>query len=97
MTTRHFDPIGKFLYTKDDMGNYHSYDDQPAIEYLDGSAKLWYRNGLIHRFDKPAIIYYHVSPEPIEIGDYLDYCSNGFYFKMLHCDFYENGIFMPPL
>jgi hypothetical protein len=57
MATRHFDPIGKFLYTKDDMGNYHSYDDQPAIEYLDGSElKIWYKNGLIHRDGKHAII-----------------------------------------
>ena len=36
MTTIHYVPIGKFKYTKDDMGNYHSYNDQPAIEYLDG-------------------------------------------------------------
>jgi hypothetical protein len=50
MATTHFDPIGKFLYTKDDMGNYHSYDDNPAIEYLDDSElKIWYKHGLIHR------------------------------------------------
>lgn len=72
MATVQFDPIGKFLYTKDDMGNYHSYDDKPAIEYLDGSElKIWYKNGLIHReFDtnnsyfseyKYAIIYRNMN------------------------------------
>jgi hypothetical protein len=49
MATIQFDPIGKFKYTKNDCGQYHSYNDEPAIEYLDGSAKLWYKNGLIHR------------------------------------------------
>jgi hypothetical protein len=97
MATVHFDQIGKFLYTKDDIGNYHSYNDNPAIEYLDGSCKIWYKNGLIHRIDNPAIIYYYVSPELISLGNYLDYWANGFYFKMLRCDFYENGIFIPPL
>ena len=57
MATIQFDPIGKFKYTKNDCGQYHSYNDEPAIEYLDGSAKLWYQNGLIHRIDKPAIIH----------------------------------------
>ena len=56
MATTQIDPIGRFKYTKDDMGNYHSYDDDPAIEYLDGTIKIWYRNGLIHRENKPAII-----------------------------------------
>lgn len=56
MATIQFDPIGKFKYTKNDMNQYHSYNDEPAIEYLDGSAKIWYKNGLIHRENKPAII-----------------------------------------
>ncbi len=56
MATIHFDPIGKFKYTKDDMGNYHSYNDKPAIEYLDRSAQLWFKNGLLHRENKPAIV-----------------------------------------
>ncbi len=58
MATIHFDPIGKFKYTKDDMGNYHSYNDEPAIEYLDGSElKIWYKNGLIHRENEKRIIH----------------------------------------
>lgn len=56
MATTQIEPIGRFKYTKDDNGNYHSYDDEPAIEYLDGTIKIWYRNGLIHRDNKPAII-----------------------------------------
>ena len=80
MATIHFDPIGKFKYTKDDMGNYHSYDDEPAIEYLDGSAKLWYKNGLIHRIDKPAIIYI-TEPNIKEIGHENDSGSLRNYFK----------------
>jgi len=56
MATIQVDPIGKFKYTMNDMNQYHSYNDEPAIEYLDGSAKIWYKNGLLHRDDKPAII-----------------------------------------
>jgi hypothetical protein len=56
MATIQFDPIGKFKYTKNDMNQYHSYNDMPAIEYLDGSSKIWYKNGLIHRENQPAII-----------------------------------------
>ncbi len=63
MATIQFDPIGKFKYTKNDMNQYHSYNDEPAIEYLDGSAKIWYKNGLIHREDKPAIIKLTMTPE----------------------------------
>lgn len=68
-----FDPIGKFLYTKDDNGCYHSYDDKPAIEYLDETQlKIWYKNGLIHRdfnFElrnqKYAIIYKNIHKQDI--------------------------------
>jgi hypothetical protein len=58
MATIQFDPIGKFKYTKNDMGQYHSYDDEPAIDYVDGSCKIWYKNGLIHRnkINGPSII-----------------------------------------
>jgi hypothetical protein len=56
MATIQFDPIGKFKYTMNDMNQYHSYNDEPAIEYLDCSAKIWYKNGLIHRDNEPAIV-----------------------------------------
>lgn len=58
MATIQFDPIGKFKYTKDDIGQYHSYNDEPAIDYVDGSCKIWYKNGLIHRnkINGPSII-----------------------------------------
>jgi hypothetical protein len=57
MATIQFDPIGKFKYTKKlHCNEYHSYDDMPAIEYLDGSIKIWYKDGLIHRDNEPAII-----------------------------------------
>ena len=56
MATVQFDPIGKFKYTKDDMGNYHSYNDEPAIDYIDGSCKIWYKNGVIHRENLPSFI-----------------------------------------
>ena len=85
MATIQIDTIGRFKYTKDDMGQYHSYDDDPAIEYLDGTIKIWYRNGLIHRDDKPAIIrnnydgrmieefYYNgIKPEKINLDIKID-------------------------
>ena len=38
-------------------GQYHSYNDKPAIIESDG-AKFWYKNNRLHRNnDKPAIIY----------------------------------------
>jgi hypothetical protein len=53
------DTIGKFKYTTNSEGQYHSYDDVPAIEYLDGSnLKIWMVNGVLHRnSSKAAIIY----------------------------------------
>ncbi len=95
MTTIQIDEKVLFKYTKNEIGNYHSYNDDPAIEYLDGSIKIWYDNGLIHRINNPAMIRKHYS------GDII----NEFYnFGKLHSyndkpaitgnnlsDFYENG------
>jgi len=50
------DPINKFKYTKDSDGEYHSYNDGPAIEYFDGT-KIWMTHGILDRDEKcgPAL------------------------------------------
>ncbi len=57
MATYQFEEFGKFKYTKDSLGKYHSFDDKPAIEYLDESKlKIWYKHGVIHRdFEKQTL------------------------------------------
>ena len=45
------------VVTVDSNGNYHSYDDQPAIIRDNGKTRFWYRNGVIHREDGPAVIW----------------------------------------
>ena len=100
MVTIQFDPIGKFKYTKNDCGQYHSYNDEPAIEYLDGSAKLWYKNGLIHRIDKPAIIHRNydggINEEYYFMGTkFADYEESGrkCVFFCDNCDIEEMDVF----
>jgi len=46
---------GIIRYTKDDSGQFHSYNDEPAIEYVDGS-KEWYKHGKFHRDNGYATI-----------------------------------------
>ena len=36
-------------------GNYHSYDDLPAVRYSGGSLE-WYKDGKVHRFGEFAYI-----------------------------------------
>lgn len=52
------------FYTVDDDGQFHSFDDAPAIviesyvqddEYIEG-YKAWYKHGKLHREDGPAVI-----------------------------------------
>lgn len=64
-----FNASAKFKYTTDDEGEYHSYDDLPAIEYLDETnTKIWMWHGLIHReSQKAAIIFttnYNANANP---------------------------------
>lgn len=44
----HYDSIGKFTYTVDEAGKYHSYNDKPAINYHNGSY-VWMKHGVLHR------------------------------------------------
>jgi hypothetical protein len=49
MATYKWDFINKFKYTKDAEGEYHSFNDLPAIEYFDGSGtQIWMYHGLVH-------------------------------------------------
>jgi hypothetical protein len=43
-------------FTKDENGLYHSYNDLPAIEYIDNSTtRIWMNMGYVHRGNnKPA-------------------------------------------
>ena len=44
------------LYTKNKNGQWHSFNDMPAIIRSNGS-KYWYKDGYLHRDnDKPAVI-----------------------------------------
>ena len=41
--------------TRDSAGRLHSFNDEPAVHYSDGTM-VWYRKGKIHREKGPAII-----------------------------------------
>ena len=46
----HFDPVNKFIYTTNQNGQYHSHNDKPAIEYIEGrSNKIWMTDGKMDR------------------------------------------------
>ena len=61
-------PEGKFKYTTDAEGEYHSFNDLPAIEYFgNDNTKIWMYHGLIHRDKLPAI----------EIGKIKEYYNKG--------------------
>jgi hypothetical protein len=46
----------RYKYTKNENYQYHSFNDNPAIEFLDDSIKIWYNKALIRRVNNPAII-----------------------------------------
>ena len=49
--------IAKFYKTWYQDGDYHSYNDEPAVIFSNGN-KEWYKNGKLHRDgDKPAAIF----------------------------------------
>jgi len=43
------------IETSNDKGELHSFNDKPAVEYDDGD-KFWYKEGLYHRLEGPAVI-----------------------------------------
>lgn len=48
---------------RDGLGLMHSFDDEPAVVYADGT-KWWYREGQVHRDgDKPAIEWWNGTKE----------------------------------
>jgi len=49
-TTKHNDKIE----TRNDEGEYHSFNDKPAIVYNNGN-KFWFKKGRIRRENAPAI------------------------------------------
>jgi len=52
----YYTKIGYISY-KDGKLIYHSFDDEPAMIY-DNGTKYWYKDGLLHRDNNlPAIIY----------------------------------------
>ena len=85
---QHFDPDNKFIYTLDNNNNYHSYNDHPAIKYINSVDKIWMDNGTLNRDYKkgPAVIsdknsYYYkngllhnpIEPASIEDKDHKYY------------------------
>ena len=55
------DLANKFMFTTDEDEKYHSYDDNPAIIYMDTNINIWMNHGVIHRDDfKPAVIFNEV-------------------------------------
>ncbi len=43
--------------TKNSSGELHSVDDEPAVDYGDGT-RWWFKDGLLHRDDdKPAMVW----------------------------------------
>jgi hypothetical protein len=62
------DIVNKFMFTVDEDGKYHSYDDNPAIIYMDNCINIWMKHGVVHRDNehrkndnKPAVIYNEVQ------------------------------------
>ena len=51
------DIMNKCKYTIDNAGQYHSYNDEPAIEYFEGT-KIWMAHGQVDRDEHlgPALI-----------------------------------------
>jgi hypothetical protein len=64
----------EFKYSVDSNGEYHSFDDQPAIEYLNGN-KIWMKNGVMHRCQ-------YLGPA-FQSNIKMEYYMNG----KLHCDY----------
>ena len=62
---KEYDSEGNLLYVsifKDKkMTKLHSYNGEPAFIVYDGTTiwkEIWYKNGLLHREDEPAILWY---------------------------------------
>ena len=69
------------IYTYVD-GMFHSTNDEPAITMVNGD-KHWYKHGVQHRENKPAIIFvdkpceYYYNGERIKLEDYLGQVKKG--------------------
>ena len=66
-----------YRYTKDNNNVLQSYNDLPAVEYLnDSTTKIWMHNGYVHRDNnKPAyikLINYLGFPEKVEYREYFN-------------------------
>lgn len=67
-----------FRYTKSEKNLYQSYNDLPALEYLNDSTspKIWMHEGFVHRpNNKPAytkLINYLGFPEKVEYREYYN-------------------------
>lgn len=64
-------------FTKDENGLYHSYNDLPALEYIDNSTtRIWMNMGYVHRDNnKPAytkMINYLGFPTKVEYREYYN-------------------------
>ena len=69
-----FNIKNRFKYTVDSNNEYHSFNDQPAIEYFD-STKIWMKHGVIDRCQYLGPAFYSNTK--------MEYYNNG----KLHCDF----------
>jgi hypothetical protein len=67
------DLANKFMFTINENKQYHSFNDNPAIIYMDTLIKIWMDNGNIHRINQPAII--TNSGELYFIENYLLYST----------------------
>lgn len=69
-------------YTVNHENKYHSFNDMPALEYLnDSTTRMWMKNGYVHRDNKPAyikMIDYLGFPEKVE---YREYYNTGHIYK----------------
>lgn len=63
-------------------GMFHSINDEPSIIMVNGD-KHWYKHGVQHRENKPAIIFvdkpceYYYNGERIKLEDYLGQVKKG--------------------
>jgi hypothetical protein len=48
LSSYNIDLANRFLFTVDEEGRYHSYNDEPAIVYMDTDIKIWMEHGKIN-------------------------------------------------
>lgn len=86
METYQWNPINKYLYTRDAEGKYHSYDDLPAIETYDSPTRtyIWMTHGQLDRdcTKGPAFIHYNNVTAGTDTDTDTDGDATYKYFKM---------------